>query len=107
MNKEQPNLKYLEDIANGDESFKVKLLDIIKLELPQEVAEFQENFKRSKFSKAAENVHKLKHKINIFGMEAGYKIAANFENELKEGTFKHHSEFMGVLKTIEDFLDSV
>ena len=104
---EQPNTNYLEEIANGDKAFRQQLIGIIKKEFPGEKKEFLENFNNKKYVKAAENVHKLKHKINIFGLEQGYNTAMHFEEELKQNTFAKYSDFIKVLDSIENYLKTL
>lgn len=85
---EEPNIDYVKDIANGDIAFETQLIDIIRNELPFEIKEFQQNFDNKDYLRAAENVHKLKHKINIFGLSKGYIVATDFEKELKKALFQ-------------------
>ena len=104
---ELPNDSYLNEISNGDEVFKQKLIEIIKCEFPSEKEAFKYSFSTKNYEKAAEDVHKLKHKINIFSLSKGYKIAVDFENELKQGTFKSYLDFNEVLDNVEEYLNSL
>ena len=105
---EQPNFSYIDQLSGGDETFKQKLLTIIKAEFPQEKAIYQKNINAKNFKEAAENVHKLKHKISILGLEKSYEIASDYENNLKE----YHNDgakqtFEAILQTITDFLETL
>lgn len=97
---EKPSLDTIKKIASGDKEFEEKLLSIIKRELPQEIMQFNQNFNASNFMMAAENVHKLNHKIIIFGLEQGSEIAYKFENELRAGNGQLKSQFLGILDKI-------
>ena len=70
---EKPNLSYINELSGGDEAFKNKLITIIKKEFPEEKEVYFKNFKAKNFKASAENVHKLKHKISILGLEKSYK----------------------------------
>jgi len=104
---EQTNDSYLDEIANGDQEFKQRLIAIIKNEFPSEKEAFITSFNAKNYTKAAEDVHKLKHKINIFSLTNGYNIAIDFENELKQGIFKSYLDFMRVLDNVETYLNSL
>jgi HPt (histidine-containing phosphotransfer) domain-containing protein len=101
---EQPNFSYIDELSGGDEVFKQKLITIIKTEFPEEKAVYFKNIESKKFKEAAENVHKLKHKISILGLEKSYEVAANFENNLIQNSKIGKVEFERILQTITDFL---
>ena len=81
---EQPNLSYIHSLSGGDKTFENKLITIIKSEFPEEKNSYFKNIESSNFKEASENVHKLKHKISILGLEKSYAIATGFENNLNE-----------------------
>ena len=102
---ETPNLKYIKELSEGDETFEAKLISILKKELPQEFDEFQQNFEEKNFIKTAENVHKLKHKISILGLTKGYEEAAKFENDLRDHQrIERYDSFVKIIKSMMDFL---
>ncbi|WP_142784568.1 Hpt domain-containing protein [Changchengzhania lutea] len=102
---EQPNLAYIDTLSGGDEAFKQKLIDIIKMEFPDEKAVYLKNIEEKNFEAAAENVHKLKHKISILGLEKSYEIATEFENDLKDNHDDVGKEaFISILQNITTFL---
>lgn len=102
---EQPNLNYIRELSGGDEVFESKLISIMKRELPEEFEEFKQNFEEKNFTKTAENVHKLKHKISILGLTEGYEEAALFESDLKNHQDgKRYESFVKVIKSMLDFL---
>ena len=104
---EHPNLSYIQSLSGGDLAFEKKLIDIIKLEFPTEKEAFYSNYTSKKFKQAAENVHKLKHKISIFGLENSYGIAVAFENNLLEGNADLNEEFKSILNTITNYLQQL
>jgi HPt (histidine-containing phosphotransfer) domain-containing protein len=101
---EQPNFSYINELSGGDEAFKQKLITIIKTEFPEEKSTYFNNIESKKFKEAAENVHKLKHKISILGLEKSYEVAANFENNLIQNSEIGKVEFENILSTITNFL---
>lgn len=62
----QPSLTYINALSKGDDNFSKKLIDVIKLEFPLEKKTYQDNVNSKNYKKAAEAVHKIKHKISIF-----------------------------------------
>jgi len=104
---EKPSLITIKKIASGDNEFEKKLLSIIRRELPQEIEQLNQNFAACNYIKAAENVHKLNHKINIFGLEEGSKKAVKFENELRAGNCEMKSEFEAILEEMTQFINTL
>lgn len=107
MELEQPNLKYIRELAGGDYTFESKFLDIVKKEFPQEKQKYLNSLEHKDFITAAGIVHKLKHKFNILGLQKGYRLAVGYEEELKEGNSKLKEDFLGVLNVIEKFMLTV
>jgi len=104
---EKPNLSYIDALSGGDDVFKLKLISIVKEELPQEIAIYEENIKLKNFKEAAENVHKLKHKISILGLETSYQIAIDYEENLKIASTQLRVEFEAVLKEMNRFITTL
>ena len=104
---EQPNLSYIESMSGGDKAFEQKLIDIIQTEFPQEKEIYFTNIAANNFKEAAENVHKLKHKISILGLVNGYESAANFEHNLLEGSKEGQNDFEAILQNMTDFLKTL
>ncbi|EZH73591.1 hypothetical protein ATO12_16780 [Aquimarina atlantica] len=104
---ESPNLIYIKELAAGSEAFEQKLIGIVKREFPDEKDEFLKNYTSKAYTKAAENVHKLKHKIGMFGFEEGYQTAIDFEEELKSSNTSLYSKFILILESIEHFLKTL
>ena len=101
---EQPNLSYINSMSGGDSAFEQKLIDIIKGEFPVEKDVYFKNITAENYKLTAENVHKLKHKISILGLEKSYETAVAFENNLLEGSTKLQDEFESILTIITNYL---
>ena len=104
---EQPNLSYIHSMSGGDKAFEQKLIGIIKGEFPEEKKVYFDNIAAQNYKLTADNVHKLKHKISILGLEKGYETAVAFENNLLEGHTKLQDEFESILKTITNYLQEL
>ena len=101
---EQPNLSYIHSMSGGDIAFEQKLIGIIKQEFPNEKKVYFNNISNKNYKLAAENVHKLKHKISILGLEKSYDISVAFENNLLEGNTALQNEFESILTIITNYL---
>ncbi|NRD21848.1 Hpt domain-containing protein [Winogradskyella litoriviva] len=104
---EQPNLSYINSMSGGDKAFEKKLIDIIKGEFPEEKKVYFQNFEAKNYQLTAENVHKLKHKISILGLEKSYDVAVNYENNLIDGNTDGRIEFESILQIMTDFLETL
>ncbi len=103
----EPNLDYINEISDNDIDFRNKLISIIKREFPLEKEEFLSNFNTNHFALAAQNVHKLKHKINMFGLKKGFETAVNFEKELNHEKIDSSQDFIVVLDLINNYLNKI
>ncbi|MFD0988933.1 Hpt domain-containing protein [Mariniflexile jejuense] len=104
---EQPNLEYLKQFSGGDQAFEKKLFTVLKKEFPVEKETYFQNLKLNNFKLASENVHKIKHKISILGLEKSYQLATEHENNLRESNASLKDEFQTVLNVITDFLETL
>ncbi|MDP5081953.1 MAG: Hpt domain-containing protein [Winogradskyella sp.] len=104
---EQPNLSYIHSMSGGDKAFEQKLIGIIKAEFPIEKQVYFDNITAKNYKLTAENVHKLKHKISILGLEKSYETAVAFENNLIEGHIKLQNEFESILKIMTNYLQQL
>jgi HPt (histidine-containing phosphotransfer) domain-containing protein len=102
---EKPNLKYIDEISQGDEIFKKKIVSLLKKELPKEIDDYKKNFKKGNLKEAAANVHKLKHKIAILGIPNDQKIASQFEYNLKNNNITLSIDFDRIIKKISKFVE--
>ena len=104
---ERPNLSYIEELSAGNISFKQKLITIVKEELPKEITIYNENIKKGLLKEASENVHKLKHKISILGLEKSYYLAREFEENLKMGSLSKQQDFEAILSEMTQFINEL
>jgi len=104
---EQPNLSYIQSMSGGDKAFEEKLIAIIKQEFPDEKALYFNNIEKKNFKEAAENVHKLKHKISILGLVNSYDVAVNYEDNLIDGNTEGQNKFETILQTMTNYLETL
>jgi len=104
---EKPNLIYINQLARGDNSIKNELINIIKTEFPEEKKYYFESLQQNNFKKIAENVHRLKHKISIFGLSNSYKVAKEFEHNLREHSLERKQDFEKILIAITHYIETL
>lgn len=102
--KEQPNLTYLQSLAAGDEFFENKLIHIIKEEFPKEQKKYISNRKGKNYAEMAESVHKIKHKIGLLGYKKGYRLAHQYELDLKTEQLELQEEFESIIAAMEKYI---
>ena len=105
--KELPNLNYINSLSGGDKSFEIKLISIMKKEFKIEKNIYYNNIKSDKLKLCSENVHKIKHKISILGLEKSYEIAAQYENNLREGNSALQNKFSDILNNVTNYLNKL
>ncbi|APZ47576.1 histidine kinase [Polaribacter reichenbachii] len=81
---EIPNLEYIEKLARGNESIRNTLIEVIKTEFPEEKKKYQNSIEKKDFKEIEDNVHRIKHKFSILGLETSYEKANEFEKNLRE-----------------------
>ena len=101
---EAPNLNYIKELSGGDKDFEESILTVLKKEFPEEYSLFNENFDKKDYLEAANNVHKIKHKISILGLKDGLELASKFEKDLKKSDTKLYKEYINVLNKIHVYL---
>ena len=106
---EQPNLSYINQLARGDESIKNELIEVIKSEFPEEKKDYFDSLEEKEFKKIEENVHRIKHKFSILGLEKSYNKANKFEHNLREHVFNlsEQREFDKTLIAISEYLKTI
>lgn len=104
---EQPNLSYINQLARGDESIKAELIGVIKTEFPEEKKDYYNSIENKEFKKIEENVHRLKHKISILGLEKSYKIANEFEHNLRKQNLDKKEDFDKILIVISAYIETI
>lgn len=103
----QPNIAYINELSGGDKNFESRILGILKMEFPVEKQEYITNLAESNFILAAENVHKLKHKINILGLNEAYVFAVDYENELRNQDVGRQDQFLTILNVMQEYLQNI
>lgn len=104
---EQPNLEYIIKLSGDKEIVKQKLVDILKYELPLEIEAYNVSLRLNKMEQTASCVHKLKHKIGLLGLEEGYYIAEEYENQLSKNEKKLQVKFENMLNLMRNFVNSL
>lgn len=104
---ETPNLNYIYNMSGGDKAFEQKMISIIKDELPKEIVQFNEAMEAADLQLAAQSVHKIKHKIGLFGLENSYLKANEFEQNLNANSELLKEEFMDILNNMTTFINSL
>lgn len=107
INMIQPSLTYIEELADGNEAFKAKLIEIVKQELPEEIELYYKHVEAQLYSEAAKDVHKLKHKISILGLEKEYHLAVAYEEALREDHCDGKIQFEDILSAMSLFVKSI
>ena len=102
--EEKPNYSYISQLSGGDKNFEEQLLDVVRLELPQEIENYKNHLEKNDFIRAGDDVHKIKHKISILGLEKSYQVAIDHEDKLREGLvdadlFRQFEEILDAMTT--------
>lgn len=105
--EERPNLLYIKKLAGEDKAFEEKFIAIIKAEFPLEQKEYLSYVENKRYKETSEIVHKLKHKLNILGLEKSYRLAVQYEEELHDSNTALEEEFKTILENIEDFIKTI
>jgi len=101
---EQPNQSYINNLSGDDKVFKQKLIDVIKKEFPEEKQVYFDYLNAKNYKRAADSVHKLKHKISILGLEKSYDVAVSYEENLLEGSTDQKEAFESILQIITEYI---
>ena len=107
MMRERPNLNYIAALAGEDIEFQERFIQIVKTEFPQEIALYYKHIKLNDFLAASHDVHKIKHKINIIGLDQSHALASQYEEELRDGKTDMQLQFDGVLKLMENYIKRI
>jgi hypothetical protein len=104
---EEPNFSYLNSFTGGDKAFEEKILTVLKKEFPEERDVYLKNIQTKNFNLAAKNVHKIKHKISLLGLEVSYVLANQHELNLNEDNNNLDEKFNEILETMTRFLNEL
>ena len=102
--EEKPNFNFINQISKGDTLFEKSLIGIIKKEISQEIESYQMHLQNGNYSKSSKVVHKISHKIKIFGLKNGFKIADKYSRQLMENNQSLKMDFECVLTTLALFI---
>ncbi|EAQ41514.1 MULTISPECIES: hypothetical protein [unclassified Polaribacter] len=105
----EPNLNYIEQLARGDDSIRQTLIQVIKDEFPDEKKEYFECLKTKNSEIIASNVHRIKHKFSILGLETSYNSAVKLEEVLRNNQSNQglQEEFENTLAAITKYLKTI
>lgn len=104
MKTDQPNMSYVHQLSGGDRDLEKQLFEVVRKELPQEVAAFNREIQTKNFEKAAMDVHKIKHKVMLLGVAEYYYFAEAYEEELRVGINRHEDEFRRLINILQMFV---
>ena len=106
---EKPNLIYINKLAREDVSVKNTLIKVIKDEFPIEVKEYYFSVEKNNFKEIEANVHRIKHKFSILGLEESYENANKFEHNLRENKLElsQKENFEKILEVISQYLKTI
>lgn len=106
---EKPNLEYIEQLARGEDSIRKELIKVIKDEFPKELKIYLKSVNNYNYKEIEDNVHRIKHKFSILGLEKGYKNAMEFELTLRDQkiNISQKDSFESTLKLISEFLKTI
>ena len=106
---EKPNLQYIDQLARGDNEVKKTLINVIKTEFPDDKKDYQESLDKKDLKEIQQNVHRIKHKFSILGLESSYENANNFEQSLIDGSLNNNQEkdFNKTLIVITEYLKTI
>lgn len=106
---EKPNLTYIDQLAREDVSVKNTLIKVIKDEFPIEVEEYFNSVEKNNFKEIESNVHRVKHKFSILGLEENYENANKYEHNLRENKIEiaQKEQFETILEVISQYLKTI
>lgn len=106
---ETPNLDYINKLARGSDAVKKTLIEVIKKEFPEEKDTYFNSKTNQDFKNIEDDVHRIKHKFSILGLEKSYKNAVDLELKLRERVLDEEkiASFEKTLQSITIFLKTI
>lgn len=101
---ETPNLEYIKEISGGDKEFENEMISILKIEFPEEYMLLKKNFENKNFEEVALNIHKIKHKIGMLGMQKSFELATKLEQNIKNAITLQFDDLLLILDRITVYL---
>ena len=100
----RPNIDYIKKLADGSREFEEKMIEILKEEYPREKELFLEYFDNDHLMKAADMIHKIKHKFSMLGMEDEYMFSVDFEEQLRVENIVNYPDFLAILNITDNYI---
>ncbi len=101
---QEPSLEYINDLADGDQSFVLEITTLLKSEFPKDLKLFYKRLEENDLKGVASSIHKIKYKFGLLGLEDDLLIASKFENEIKTGNKALLIQFESILLKIDRYL---
>ncbi len=104
---ERPNIEYILKLSGNEESVKLKLIRVLKYELPIEIEAYGACIALNNCQQAAFYVHKIKHKIAILGLTKTYHMSEKYEIQLSENRKELQNDFENALTVMLNFVNNL
>jgi len=101
-----PSLHYINDLADGDQSFVIEITMLMKKEFPKDLKLFHKRMQENDLIGVASSIHKIKYKFGLLGLEEDVIIASKFEKEIKKGSKELLVKFEEILLKIDQYLQN-
>ena len=104
---QEPSLEYINDLADGDQSFVLEITTLLKSEFPKDLKLFYKRLEENDLKGVASSIHKIKYKFGLFGLEEDVIIASRFENEVVKESKELFIKFEEILLKINQYLQTL
>ncbi len=102
-----PSLQYINDLADGDQSFVLEITSLLKKEFTKDLKLFYKRLEENDLKGVASSIHKIKYKFGLLGLEEDVIIASKFENEIKTGNKELLIKFEEILLKINQYIQTL
>lgn len=104
---QEPSLEYINDLADGDQSFVLEITSLLKKEFTKDLKLFYKRLEENDLKGVASSIHKIKYKFGLLGLEEDVIIASKFENEIKTGNKELLIKFEEILLKINQYIQTL
>lgn len=104
---QEPSLEYINDLADGDQSFVLEITTLLKSEFPKDLKLFYKRLEENDLKGVASSIHKIKYKFVLLGLEEDVIIASTFENEVVKGSKELLIKFEEILLKTNQYLQTL
>lgn len=104
---EKPNIEYIVKLAGNEESVRLKLIRVLKYELPIEIEAYSASIALNNWQQAAFYVHKIKHKVAILGLTRTYHMSEKYEIQLSDNRRELQKDFENALSVMQNFVNNL